>query len=120
MRKLLIIVSALTLCLMCSCSNSPESNAKRVSKAVENYCEVVEKAIADGIIDDCEVSDIKNSEREYMDLIQFLTDGYSEDATGLSEFQQAMYNDDVWLKMSDICIKLANTEGYAKLSLTDK
>lgn len=120
MRKLTIIALAFTLCALCSCTKSPEDNAKRVSKAVDNYCEIVEEAINDGIIDDDEVSDIKDAEKEYMDLIKFLTDGYSDDPTGLSEFQQAMYSDEAWMKLSDVCIELANTEGYAKLSLTDK
>lgn len=120
MKKiLLIIVIALTM-MLCSCATTPKDNAEKVVKAVNEYCDKVEKAIADEIIDDDEVDAIKSSEKDYMNLIGEITESYAGKANDRAEFEQQMYTSDAWVRMADVNSKLANTEGYAKISLTNK
>ena len=120
MKKiLLIIVIALTM-MLCSCATTPKDNADKVVKAVNEYCDKVEKAIADEIIDDGDIEAIKDSEKKYMDLIAEITESYTGNANDRAEFEQQYTSDEVWVRMADVTLKLANTEGYAKLSLTNK
>ena len=120
MKKiLLIIVIALTM-MLCSCATTPKDNAEKVVKAVNEYCDKVEKAIADEIIDDDEVDAIKSSEKDYMNLIGEITESYAGKANDRAEFEQQMYTSNAWVRMADVNSKLANTEGYAKISLTNK
>lgn len=120
MKKiLLIIVIALTMMLW-SCATTPKDNADKVVKAVNEYCDKVEKAISDEVIDDDDVTLIKDSEKKYMDLIAEITESYAGNANDRAEFEQQYTSDEVWLRMADVTLKLANTEGYAKLSLTNK
>ena len=120
MKKiLLLIVIALTMMLW-SCATTPKDNAEKVVKAVNEYCDKVEKAIADEIIDDDEVDAIKSSEKDYMNLIGEITESYAGKANDRAEFEQQMYTSDAWVRMADVNSKLANTEGYAKISLTNK
>ena len=109
MKKIpLIIVIALTMILW-SCATTPKDNADKV-----------EKAIADEIIDDGDIEAIKDSEKKYMDLIAEITESYAGNANDRAEFEQQYTSDEVWVRMADVTLKLANTEGYAKLSLTNK
>ena len=119
MKRLLTIVISICALMVCSCSSTPQSNAGKVAKAINNYCNVVESAISDEVIDDEEVAKIKESEKEYTELIKSITESYKDDANGLAEFQQAMYGDKAWNRMADLCYTLAETEGYVKLSLTE-
>ncbi len=120
MKKIpLIIVIALTMMLW-SCATTPKDNADKVVKAVNEYCDKVEKAISDEVIDDDDVTLIKDSEKKYMDLIADITESYAGNANDRAEFEQQYTSDEVWLRMADVTLKLANTEGYAKLSLTNK
>ena len=120
MKKiLLIIVIALTMILW-SCATTPKDNADKVVKAVNEYCDKVEKAISDEVIDDDDVTLIKDSEKKYMDLIAEITESYAGNANDRAEFEQQYTSDEVWVRMADVTLKLANTEGYAKLSLTNK
>ncbi|MBO7480877.1 MAG: hypothetical protein J6T63_02085 [Bacteroidales bacterium] len=120
MKKIpLIIVIALTLMLW-SCDTTPKDNADKVVKAVNEYCDKVEKAISDEVIDDDDVTLIKDSEKKYMDLIAEITESYAGNANDRAEFEQQYTSDGVWVRMADVTLKLANTEGYAKLSLTNK
>lgn len=120
MKKiLLIIVIALTM-MLCSCATTPKDNADKVVKAVNEYCDKVEKAIADEIIDDGDIEAIKDSEKKYMDLIAEITESYAGNTNDRAEFEQQYTSDEVWVRMADVTLKLANTEGYAKLSLTNK
>ena len=120
MKKIpLIIVIALTM-MLCSCAATPKDNAEKVVKAVNEYCDKVEKAIADEIIDDSDIETIKDSEKNYMNLIAEITESYAGNANDRAEFEQQYTSDEVWLRMADVTLKLANTEGYAKLSLTNK
>ena len=120
MKKIpLIIVIALTMMLW-SCATTPKDNADKVVKAVNEYCDKVEKAIADEIIDDGDIETIKDSEKGYMNLIAEITESYTGNADERAEFEQQMYSSDAWVRMADVNTKLANTEGYAKLSLTNK
>ena len=120
MKKiLLIIVIALTM-MLCSCATTPKDKADKVVKAVNEYCDKVEKAIADEIIDDGDIEAIKDSEKKYMDLIAEITESYAGNANDRAEFEQQYTSDEVWVRMADVTLKLANTEGYAKLSLTNK
>ncbi|MBQ4009977.1 MAG: hypothetical protein II604_04680 [Bacteroidales bacterium] len=120
MKKIqLIIVIALTM-MLCSCATTPKDNADKVVKAVNEYCDKVEKAIADEIIDDGDIEAIKDSEKKYMDLIAEITESYAGNANDRAEFEQQYTSDEVWVRMADVTLKLANTEGYAKLSLTNK
>jgi len=120
MKKIpLIIVIALTMMLW-SCATTPKDNADKVVKAVNEYCDKVEKAIADEIIDDGDIETIKDSEKNYMNLIAEITESYTGKADERAEFEQQMYSSDAWVRMADVNGKLANTEGYAKLSLTNK
>ena len=121
MKKVpLLILVTLSAMLLWACANSPADNAEKVVKAVNEYCDNVEKAIADDIIDDEDVSIIKDSEKSYMDLIAEITESYAGNINDRSEFQQHYTADEVWVRMADVNGKLANTEGYAKLSLTNK
>lgn len=115
----LFILVAIALMLW-SCASTPEDNANKVVNAVNEYCENVEKAIADELIDDADVEMIKGSEKKYMDLIAEITESYAGNANEKAEFQQKMYASEAWLRMADVNGKLANTEGYIKLSLTNK
>ena len=115
----LIIAIALTM-MLSACSTTPADNAEKVVKAVAEYCDNVEKAIADELIDDNDVDAIKDSEKSYMDLIAEINESYAGNANDRAEFEQQMYTSDVWVRMADVNGKLANTEGYAKLSLTNK
>ena len=120
MKKIpLIIAIALTM-MLSACSTTPADNAEKVVKAVNEYCDKVEIAIADEIIDDDEVDAIKSSEKGYMNLIGEITESYAGKANDRAEFEQQMYTSDAWVRMADVNGKLANTEGYAKLSLTNK
>ncbi|MBQ3833655.1 MAG: hypothetical protein II935_07320 [Bacteroidales bacterium] len=120
MKKIqLIIVIALTM-MLCSCATTPKDNADKVVKAVNEYCDKVEKAIADEIIDDGDIEAIKDSEKKYMDLIAEITESYAGNTNDRAEFEQQYTSDEVWVRMADVTLKLANTEGYAKLSLTNK
>ena len=120
MKKIpLIIVIALTM-MLCSCAATPKDNAEKVVKAVNEYCDKVEKAIDDEIIDDSDIETIKDSEKNYMNLIAEITESYAGKADERAEFEQQMYSSDAWVRMADVNGKLANTEGYAKLSLTNK
>ncbi len=120
MKKIpLIIVIALTMMLW-SCATTPKDNADKVVKAVNEYCDKVEKAISDEVIDDDDVTLIKDSEKKYMDLIAEITESYAGNANDRAEFEQQYTSDEVWVRMADVTLKLANTEGYAKLSLTNK
>ena len=95
-------------------------NAKGHKMAVNEYCDKVEKAIADEIIDDGDIETIKDSEKNYMNLISEITESYAGNADERAEFEQQMYSSDAWVRMADVNTQLANTEGYAKLSLTNK
>jgi len=120
MKKIpLIIAIALTM-MLCSCATTPKDNADKVVKAVNEYCDKVEKAISDEMIDDEDVTLIKDSEKKYMDLIAEITESYAGNANDRAEFEQQYTSDEVWVRMADVTLKLANTEGYAKLSLTNK
>ena len=120
MKKIpLFLAVALTIVLW-SCATTPADNAEKVVNAVNKYCDNVEKAIADDVIDDDDVELIKKSEKSYMDLIAEITERYAGNANDRAEFEQQYTSDAVWVRMADVTIKLANTEGYAKLSLTNK
>ena len=120
MKKIpLIIAIALTMMLW-SCATTPKDNADKVVKTVNEYCDKVEKAISDEVIDDDDVTLIKDSEKKYMDLITKITESYTGNANDRAEFEQQYTSDEVWVRMADVTLKLANTEGYAKLSLTNK
>lgn len=120
MNKLLLILLVAPAIILCSCAKTPERDAEKVAKAINSYCDLVEEAISDEIIDDSEIDDIKDSEAEYISVIKSTSESYGDDTNGLSQFQQLMYNDNAWQRLAETCYKLAETEGYAKLSLTDK
>lgn len=120
MKKLIVIIISALAILTCSCAKTPERDAEKVAKAINSYCDVVEKAISDEVIDDSEIDDIKDAEADYISIIQSTSESYEDDTEGLSQFQQLMYNDNAWQRLAETCYKLAETEGYAKLSLTNK
>ena len=120
MKKIPLFVAFAFMVMLCSCASTPADNAEKVVKAVNKYCDNVEKAIADEVIDDDDVTLIKDSEKDYMDLITEITESYAGKANDRAEFEQQMYASDVWVRMADVTLMLANTEGYAKLSLTNK
>ena len=120
MKKIPLFVAVALTVMLWSCASTPADNAEKVVIAVNKYCDNVDKAIADEVIDDDDVALIKDSEKNYMDLIAEITESYSGNANDRAEFEQQYTSDEVWLRMADVTLKLANTEGYAKLSLTNK
>ena len=120
MKRIPLLLAIAMTVILWSCATTPADNAQKVVKAVTEYCDNVEKAIADELIDDDDVESIKKSEKNYMDLIAEITESYASNANDRAEFEQQMYTSDVWMRMADVNGKLANTEGYAKLSLTNK
>ena len=120
MNKIPLLLAIVLTVMLCSCTSTPAVNADKVVKAVNDYCDNVEKAIADEVIDDDDVKLIKESEKSYMDLIAEINESYSGNANDRAEFQQQYTSNEVWLRMADVNGRLANTEGYAKLSLTNK
>ncbi len=120
MKKIPLIIVIILTAILWSCATTPKDNADKVVKAVNEYCDEVEKAIADEMIDDDDVVTIKDSEKSYMNLIAEITESYAGNANDRAEFEQQMYTSDAWVRMADVNGKLANTEGYAKLSLTNK
>ena len=104
MKKIpLIIVIALTMMLW-SCATTPKDNADKVVKAVNEYCDKVEKAIDDEVIDDDDVTLIKDSEKKYMDLIADITESYTGNANDRAEFEQQYTSDEVWVRMADVTL----------------
>ncbi|MBO7133069.1 MAG: hypothetical protein J6W06_02775 [Bacteroidales bacterium] len=120
MKKIPLFLAVALTVVLWSCATTPADNAEKVVNAVNKYCDNVEKAIADDVIDDDDVELIKKSEKSYMDLIAEITESYAGNANDRAEFEQQYTSDAVWVRMADVTIKLANTEGYAKLSLTNK
>jgi len=131
MKKIPLLLLFATMVFLCSCSGSQSDNAEKsgdkqaenaseVINAVNNYCDNVEKAIADEVIDDKEAKLIKDSEKNYMDLIAKINKSYGSNLNERAEFEQKYTSDNVWNRMSDLNAKLADTEGYIKLSLTNK
>ena len=120
MKKIPLLILIMLSVMLWSCANTPKDNADKVVKAINEYCDCVEKAIDDELIDDDDVENIKNSEKDYMNLIAEITESYANNANDRAEFQQQMYTSDAWLRMADVNGKLANTEGFVKLSLTNK
>ena len=74
--------------------------------------------MTDEVIDDNEAKLIKDSEKNYMDLIAKITKSYGSNIDERAEFEQQYTSDNVWNRMADLNAKLADTEGYIKLSLT--
>ena len=120
MKKIPLLLTVALTVMLWSCTTTPADNAKKVVKAVNEYCDKVEKAIADEVIDDADVESIKEAEKNYMDLISEITESYAGNANDRAEFEQQYTSDNVWVRMADVTLKLANTEGYAKLSITNK
>ena len=120
MKKIPILLAVAMSVVLCSCASTPSDNAEKVVKAVNEYCDNVEKAIADDVVDDDDVEMINESAKSYMDLIAEINESYAGNANDRAEFQMQYTSSNVWVRMADVNGRLANTEGYAKLSLTNK
>ncbi len=116
MRKISVIaILAFLAFAMTSCG----TDAEKVSRAINYYCDVVEDAIEDDLVDDGDVLDIRDAQAEYMNVISSATERCKDNPDKLSKFQQEMFSDAAWIRMQDVNAKLANTEGYVKISLTE-
>lgn len=116
MNKIIILIATSLLIFLCSCGN----DADKVSRAINTYCDVVEDAIGDDVVDDGDVLDIKDAEAEYISIISAANENLAGKPDELAKFQQELYSKEAWKRLSEVNNKLANTEGYIKLSLTDK